>query len=831
MKTKRNLIQICFFWLWLLVPLVVRAQLVADGETNVFDGIITNVSAGGIIIGTNGDYTLLIVTNGAVVINGSSIDSIGSVIGLNASARSNRVMVVGAGSRWNNVGAGDPIYIGHNSFYIGQSGSWNELDILNGGVVTNWQGVIGYNSSSSNNLVLVSDPGSAWKNATLIVGNSSSQNTLIVTNGGKVFSGNSGVGENAHGISSNNVIITGPGSSWSSGYFYLGYSGGGHNQMSINNGGTLTTSSTLDIGVYDNSNRLTVADAGSSVQCQTFRIGYPSTANQCIVSNGAMLAVLLSSQPTTIEGTFTTATITGAGSVWTNAGDLDFGQYSNVLSITSGGVMVDNNGYIENGSGKPNTVIVAGTNSLWKNLGDLHIADTGAQLLITNGGTVANNNGYLGDNAGNNNCSVLVAGAGSIWTNISLPFQGLGGALYLGNNGATNQLVVTDSGKVAATGIYVSNNGRLVVANSGVLQAVHNIYNGSSGGLYIGYNGGSPNQMVVSNAAVVNVGGSMQIGNFQGGQNSNTITIYGSTMIVSNGVTIESPGSLVLNSGLFRAGSFSIYNYQIQTNAIVLNGGTLQSGGIAYGLFSYPQPLVVGDGTDMATFQTLNNGTFSGGFIVSSNATLTGVGTVNGNVTIRNGGTITFGTASVSNMVVNGNLTLNDGGTTFMKLNAVNAPGTSPSDSIAGATNLTYGGTLQLTNLSGNLTGAIYSFKLFNASNYSGAFSSLVPATPRAGLRWDTYELNVDGVLRIFPVTSPTPVIGGTAISSTNLIVSANAGIPYDPCYLLTSTNLAAPLSDWTCIATNYYDVTGATGFTNAISPAEPARYFQLQVN
>src|SRR5208283_2868136 len=123
-----------------------------------------------------------------------------------------------------------------------------------------------------------------------------------------------------------------------------------------------------------------------------------------------------------------------------------------------------------------------------------------------------------------------------------------------------------------------------------------------------------------------------------GPQFSNTLTIAGGTMIVTSSVTVASPGSLVLNSGLFQASGFSIYNYQMQTNAIVLNGGTLQAGGIAYGSFSYPQPLVVGDGIQPATFQMLNSGTFSGGFVVSSNAWLTGAGMVNGNVFIGNGG-------------------------------------------------------------------------------------------------------------------------------------------------------------------------------------------------
>jgi hypothetical protein len=45
-----------------------RAQLVADGETNVLDGVITNI-AGDVTVGTNGSFTLLMMTNGAALTN------------------------------------------------------------------------------------------------------------------------------------------------------------------------------------------------------------------------------------------------------------------------------------------------------------------------------------------------------------------------------------------------------------------------------------------------------------------------------------------------------------------------------------------------------------------------------------------------------------------------------------------------------------------------------------------------------------------------------------------------------------------------------------------
>lgn len=751
MKPILKLLEVLVAFILCALPMEARAQLVADGQTNVLDGVTTNLTSG-VIIGTNGAFTLLVVTDGATVTNSSG----NTVIGNNASAQSNRVTVTGAGSIWNNGG---------NNFNIGLNGSASELDILNGGLVTDASGSIGQTSVSSNNFVLVSGAGSMWTNSSsLIVGYSGSRNTLVVTNGGKVFSGDgvSYIGESIS-ASSNAVLITGSGSSWNcDNYLYLGYISGGHDQFLINNGGAFIISGMFDIGVYTSSNLFMVADAGSLLQCSTFRIGYSSTGNQCIVSNGATLSVLLGFNPAVVEGTFTTATITGPGSLFTNSYDFDFGQASNVLSITGGGTLVDNNGYVQGGAGKPNTVIVAGANSLWNNRSDFHVADAGTQLLITNGGTMADNYGYFGDNAGNNNCYALVSGSGSVWTNRY--------DLYVGNNGASNQLVVTDSGKVAAQN------------------------------LYLGGNTSSTNNTVTMNGGNLIITGSFV----------SASTIYGLR------------GTLTLNSGLVKCDALS-FNNGISSK-LVFNGGTLQ---VNRTTVNNGNTLVVGDGTDAATFQMLNSGThtFSGGLVVSSNALFTGAGSVNGNVFIGSGGTFVPGTTNIWFITMNNRLVLSNGCTTVLGL----SPSSGNANNVQGLTNVIYGGTLQLTNLGGTYASG-QSYTLFSAGHYDGAFNNLVPSTPGPGLRWDTNELNVDGVLRVLPAIIAPPVIGSVAISGGNLIVNASSGIAYDPVYLLTSTNLVSPISDWTCWSINYFDANGAVSITNIIVPGELERYFLLQV-
>jgi hypothetical protein len=202
---------------------------------------------------------------------------------------------------------------------------------------------------------------------------------------------------------------------------------------------------------------------------------------------------------------------------------------------------------------------------------------------------------------------------------------------------------------------------------------------------------------------------------------------------------------------------------------------------------------------------------------------LKGVGTIVGNATNQGGASISPG-SSLAQIFITGNLVCSPGSTNLMDLNA----NTGASDTIVGMMNVTYRGTLQLSNLAGVLANG-NSFTLFSATNYFGAFDSVLPHSPGPNLRWNLDRLTVDGVLQVVAKTpSPPPVISGTTLSAGNLVITGGNGVPYDPCVLLTSTNIAATV--WTTWVTNYFDTSGNVIFTNPILPGEPARFFRLQV-
>jgi len=102
------------------------------------------------------------------------------------------------------------------------------------------------------------------------------------------------------------------------------------------------------------------------------------------------------------------------------------GSYNTLTVSNAGKVFSTGNSYIGGNAGaNSNTVTVTDTNSAWYNTGDLTIGRSGSSntLTVANGGLVTNGTGIIG-NYGTNN-SVLVTGAGSVWSN--------GSSLYVGS--------------------------------------------------------------------------------------------------------------------------------------------------------------------------------------------------------------------------------------------------------------------------------------------------------------------------------------------------------------------------------------------------------------
>jgi T5SS/PEP-CTERM-associated repeat protein len=164
---------------------------------------------------------------------------------------------------------------------VGNFGSSNVLVIANGGLVNSFGCFVGY-SASSNNSILVTDPGSVWSNRGQLSFNFSSPNSLIISNGGQVISPAGGF------FSRDKIVVTGTGSIWNSGSLHF-------------DGGSLLISNNADVANSDayagynaavSNLQVRVVDSGSW-QNGALYLGYFGSSNSLVVAGGSVSATNL----------------------------------------------------------------------------------------------------------------------------------------------------------------------------------------------------------------------------------------------------------------------------------------------------------------------------------------------------------------------------------------------------------------------------------------------------------------------------------------------------------------------------------------------------------
>lgn len=278
---------------------------------------------------------------------------------------------------------------------------------------------------------------------------------------------------------------------------------------------------------------------------------------------------------------------------------------------------------------------------------------------------------------------------------------------------------------------------------------------------------------------------------------SNTISGSGSLTQAGDGVLTLSAANTYSGATLVTAGSLTLTNagsISSSTNINLANGALFDVSGRSGGSM------------------TLANGKM-----------ISGDGFVNGNFTIASGATLAPGNNDLGMLTFSNSLMLNAGSTTL--LNVSHDLQANSSVSVTGA--FTFGGTLIVSNADDPLQ-AGDAFKLFIATNYGGNFSGITPPALTPGLYCDTSTLNVDGTIRI--VIETTPIIGNISVSGGNLVMSGTGGVTNGTYYVLTSTNMAAPLANWTRLVTNQFDGGGNFNFMNPLNTNSPQSFYLLQL-
>jgi hypothetical protein len=82
---------------------------------------------------------------------------------------------------------------------------------------------------------------------------------------------------------------------------------------------------------------------------------------------------------------------------------------------------------------------------------------------------------------------------------------------------------------------------------------------------------------------------------------------------------------------------------------------------------------------------------------------------------------------------------------------------------------------------------------------------------------------------RAVEIWTAHPQLGSAArVDGTNMVITGFNGSPSYPFYILTSSDLNAPFSNWAPVRTNTFDSNGRFILTNAIDPTVPQQFFIL---
>jgi hypothetical protein len=136
------------------------------------------------------------------------------------------------------------------------------------------------------------------------------------------------------------------------------------------------------------------------------------------------------------------------------------------------------------------------------------------------------------------------------------------------------------------------------------------------------------------------------------------------------------------------------------------------------------------------------------------------------------------------------------------------------------------GGTNRLLDCTGTLTGSANITPVFTGLGLaSGASASVVTTTGSNG----HVDLVVNGSL----IPTQSAHIGGINIVGNNVVLNATNGQSGGTYYLLTSTNIAQPIGQWTPAATNVITTNGVSGAfiftgTNVVNPNDTQQYYIL---
>lgn len=807
------------------------AGILRLGNANTFSGDVS-VSAGTVVAGNNGALGsaagTTTIASGAcldlaafnlgaepIFVAGGGINNRGAIINSMPTSQQNALRFVtlvgdttfGGNGRWDIRANPTGSLLG--AFHLTKVGG-NEIWLVNLDAtqlknITVSEGTIGFQGTttmgSAVNSMTVTAGGTLGISATgtNILNKALALNTGRISNasGSNTFAGNVGLSSSNHvDITSGTTLVLG-GALTGTGFFNKASAGtlilAGNNTSS---GTSLVSDGTLHIGAGGTSGSF------AGVLNNSASIVFNRTAD---LTHSARITGI----GTLTKQNTNTLTLSGAntysGGTTVSAGTLRVGSASALGSINAGTTIASGATLNVNGFNLDAEVVTASGSGV------------GAAGAVINTGASQNNALQFLTLTGN-----ATLGGSARWD-----LRGVNGAGALNTGGQPHSLTKTGANTIAVNNVTVDT----ALGNIAVQQGVLSVEEGTTGL-------GSPAASVT-----VSSGAALQLYSLTDALNKIVVLEDGGKLShtgpVSGGISSTVIGTITLSAGnAYVENSSDLYSLQISntvsgagnlnktgtglaqlnaannhTGGTVISGGALKLGPAAT-LNLTPAISIAGG----AVFDVASLG---GGFVLSAAQTLTGNGTVMGNLIAT--GTVSPG-ASVGRLTILGNATL--AGNTMIELSKFGAALTNDVLSVGGT--LTCGGALAVAH-TGDPLAESDSFRLFSAGALTGSFTSFSLPVLNPGLTWNVSTVNSDGWLRVV-VSNAAPVIGSVAINGDEIVFAGSGGTPGATFSVLTATNVALPLPQWSPVATNTFDAGGNFTFTNTITPANKQQFFRLRV-
>ena len=129
---------------------------------------------------------------------------------------------------------------------------------------------------------------------------------------------------------------------------------------------------------------------------------------------------------------------------------------------------------------------------------------------------------------------------------------------------------------------------------------------------------------------------------------------------------------------------------------------------------------------------------------------------------------------------------------------------------------------------SGGFGSGSYTLFTYNPANTLN-LGNLTFGTVPAGFDY-SLSTNTPGQVNLIVALPASPQFGNISLIDGNFVLTGTGGSANGTYFVLTSTNLALPLSNWTRLFTNEFDGDGNFNFTNVPDPNAPQVFYLLQL-